>query len=58
MRISAPSFFQVNTAAAELLIELVVDALKPGPDDVALDPYWRGNVHAAARTPMQLGRSG
>lgn len=39
MRISAPSFFQVNTAAAELLIELVVDALKPGPDDVALDLY-------------------
>ena len=39
MRISAPSFFQVNTAAAELLIELVVDALKPEPNDVALDLY-------------------
>lgn len=39
MRISAPSFFQVNTAAAEILIELVMDALNPGEDDIACDLY-------------------
>lgn len=39
MCVSAPSFFQVNTAAAEILIELVVDALNPGEDDVACDLY-------------------
>lgn len=39
MRVSAPSFFQVNTAAAEILIELVMDALDPGEDDVACDLY-------------------
>ncbi|MBM6786733.1 23S rRNA (uracil(1939)-C(5))-methyltransferase RlmD [Collinsella tanakaei] len=39
MRLSAPSFFQVNTAAAEILIELVMDALDPGADDVAIDLY-------------------
>lgn len=39
MRVSAPSFFQVNTPAAEILIELVLDELQPGPDDVAIDLY-------------------
>lgn len=39
MRVSAPSFFQVNTAAAEILIELVMDALNPGEDDIACDLY-------------------
>ena len=39
MRLSAPSFFQVNTAAAEILIELVLDALAPEPDELALDLY-------------------
>ncbi|OUP08632.1 23S rRNA (uracil(1939)-C(5))-methyltransferase RlmD [Collinsella sp. An2] len=39
MRISAPSFFQVNTPAAEILIDLVMDALKPGPEDLAIDLY-------------------
>lgn len=39
MRLSAPSFFQVNTAAAEILIDLALDALQPGPDDVAVDLY-------------------
>lgn len=39
MRVSAPSFFQVNTAAAEILIEFVMDALDPGEDDVACDLY-------------------
>ena len=39
MRLSAPSFFQVNTAAAEILVELVLDALAPKPDELALDLY-------------------
>ena len=39
MRLSAPSFFQVNTAAAELLIELVLDALDPQPHELGIDLY-------------------
>ena len=39
MRLSAPSFFQVNTPGAERLVELVLGALEPGPDDVAMDLY-------------------
>lgn len=39
MTLSAPSFFQVNTPAAEILIELVTDALAPKPHEVALDLY-------------------
>ena len=39
MRLSASSFFQVNTAAAEILIELVMDALHPREDEVAIDLY-------------------
>ena len=39
MRLSAPSFFQVNTAAAEILIELVMDALQPKPHELGIDLY-------------------
>ena len=39
MLISAPSFFQVNTGAAEILIDLVLGALKPRPDELAMDLY-------------------
>lgn len=39
MRLSAPSFFQVNTAAAEILIELVMEALAPQDDESAIDLY-------------------
>lgn len=39
MRLSAPSFFQVNTAGAEILIELVMDALRPTENEVAIDLY-------------------
>lgn len=39
MRLSAPSFFQVNTAAAEILIELVLEALQPQEHEVAIDLY-------------------
>ena len=39
MLLSAPSFFQVNTAGAEKLVELVLDALAPTADDEAMDLY-------------------
>lgn len=39
MSVSAPSFFQVNTPAAEVLIELVMDALRPRATDCAMDLY-------------------
>lgn len=39
MRLSAPSFFQVNTGAASLLVDLVMEALEPAEDEVALDLY-------------------
>ena len=39
MRLSAPSFFQVNTAGAEKLVDLVLDALDPQERDVAMDLY-------------------
>ena len=39
MRVSAPSFFQVNTKGAEKLVELVTEALDPRPDEEAMDLY-------------------
>ena len=39
MRVSAPSFFQVNTAGAEKLVELVLEALDPQEDEEAMDLY-------------------
>lgn len=39
MRVSAPSFFQVNTAGAEKLVELVIDGLQPTAGDEAMDLY-------------------
>ena len=39
MRLSAPSFFQVNTKGAEKLVELVMNALAPQEDDIAMDLY-------------------
>ena len=38
-RVSAPSFFQVNTAQAEKMIELVLEGLEVGPDSVVADLY-------------------
>lgn len=39
MRLSAPSFFQVNTKAAEILVDLVMKALDPQPEELAVDLY-------------------
>ncbi len=39
MMLSAPSFFQVNTAGAQRLIELVLEGLCPTEDDEAMDLY-------------------
>ncbi len=39
MRISAPSFFQVNTKGAETLVHTVLDWLEPDEDDEAMDLY-------------------
>ncbi len=38
-RVSAGSFFQVNTGAAELLVELVAEALAPRGNETLLDLY-------------------
>jgi 23S rRNA (uracil1939-C5)-methyltransferase len=38
-RISAPSFFQVNTDQAEALVSLVSANLRPKPGDIILDTY-------------------
>ncbi len=38
-RISAGSFFQVNTAGAQAVVELVRDTLAPGGDEVLVDLY-------------------
>jgi 23S rRNA (uracil1939-C5)-methyltransferase len=38
-RISAGSFFQVNTAGAEALVAVVRDSLAPGGDEVLVDLY-------------------
>ncbi len=39
MSLSAPSFFQVNTAGAEKLVELVLAGLEPAEGEVAVDLY-------------------
>ena len=39
MALSAPSFFQVNTAGAERLVQLALDGLKPQADELAVDLY-------------------
>ena len=39
MRVSAPSFFQVNTAGANELVHLVLEALRPAEDELGIDLY-------------------
>lgn len=38
-RITGPAFFQVNTAGAAALVDLVAEALQPGPADTLLDAF-------------------
>lgn len=51
MRVSAPSFFQVNTKGADALVSLVLEALEPDADDVAMDLY-----SGAGTFTLPLGR--
>ncbi len=39
MALSAPSFFQVNTAGAERLVQIVLEGLSPRESDEAMDLY-------------------
>ena len=50
-RVTAPSFFQVNTAQAERLIELVNQYLDPRPDDAVLDAYCGVGAFTLALSP-------
>ncbi|RPI21049.1 MAG: class I SAM-dependent RNA methyltransferase [Actinobacteria bacterium] len=47
LRVSALAFFQVNTAGAGALVDLVAEALTPGSDDTLLDGYSGGGLFAA-----------
>ena len=45
-RVTGAAFFQVNTAGAGALAQLVSEALDPEPDDVLLDAYAGGGLFA------------
>ena len=51
-RISAGSFFQVNTAGAEALVDLVLDFLDPQPSQRLLDAYAGVGLFALALAPL------
>ncbi len=50
-RVSAPAFFQVHTAQAEVLVEQVCAILDPAPGDVIVDAYAGVGVFAALLAP-------
>jgi 23S rRNA (uracil1939-C5)-methyltransferase len=57
-RISAPSFFQVNTAQAAQLVRLVLDYVDPRADQVVLDAYCGVGLfttHLAERAGLVIG---
>jgi len=51
-RISAESFFQVNTAQAATLVDLVSEALSVDDDDVVVDLYCGVGLFACALAPL------
>ena len=51
-RVSAGSFFQVNTAGAEALVDLVLDFLDPQPTQRLLDAYAGVGLFALALAPF------
>ncbi len=51
-RVSAGSFFQVNTAGAEALVDLVLDFLDPQPSQRLLDAYAGVGLFALALAPF------
>jgi len=50
-RVTAPSFFQVNTEQAERLVDLVHQYLDPRPDDALLDAYCGVGIFAVSLAP-------
>ncbi len=57
-RISAPSFFQVNTAQAAQLVRLVLDYVDPRADQVVLDAYCGVGLfttHLAEQAGLVIG---
>ena len=51
-RISAESFFQVHTAQAAVLVDLVVEALSLSDDDVVVDLYCGVGLFACQLAPL------
>lgn len=50
-RVSAGSFFQVNLAQAERLVDLVLEALAPEPDQIVFDLYCGVGLFTAFLAP-------
>ena len=51
-QLSAPSFFQVNTSQAEVLVQHVCSTVRAEPGDVIIDAYCGVGTFALALAPM------